>query len=65
MLQVAYGDLRSRVKEKQVSRAKDAARLQSKSIGRAELREANGFFSALPLNRYKIVAIGGKAYPSK
>jgi hypothetical protein len=58
---VAPLDPRKRALEKQESRDRDAARLREGSVNRAELRRENSFFSALPLNRYQMVAIGGKS----
>jgi hypothetical protein len=58
--QVAYLDNRNRVLEKQESRDRDAARLASGAVSAVDLRRENSFFSALPLHRFKMVAIGGK-----
>lgn len=58
---VAHLDSRKRALEKQESRDRDAARLKSGSVSASELRRENSIFSALPLHRYKMVAIGGKA----
>jgi hypothetical protein len=58
---IAHLDSRKRALEKQESRDRDAARLKNGSISPSELRRENSLFSALPLHRYKMVAIGGKA----
>jgi hypothetical protein len=59
--QIAHLDSRKRLLEKQESRDRDAARLASGAVSALDLRRENGFFSALPLHRFKMVAIGGKA----
>lgn len=51
-------DQTQRAHEKQVSRDRDAARLASGEVDDLQLRRENGFFSALPLNRFQVVAIG-------
>ena len=53
-------DRLSRAKQKQLSRERDAMLLQSGQITEAELKRRNSFFGALPIKRYKIVAIGRK-----
>lgn len=53
-------DRLSRSKQKQLSRERDAMLLQSGQITAAELKRKNSFFGALPIKRYKMVAIGGK-----
>jgi hypothetical protein len=58
---VANLDSRKRALEKQKSRDRDQARLNNGSVSPAELRRENSMFAALPLHRYKMVAIGGKA----
>ena len=50
----------SRAKQKQLSRDRDAMLLQSGQITEAELKRRNSFFGALPIKRYRMVAIGGK-----
>ena len=50
----------SRAKQKQLSRDRDAMLLQSGQITEAELKRRNSFFGALPIKRFKIVAIGRK-----
>lgn len=50
----------SRAEQKQLSRERDAMLLQSGWITEAELKRRNSFFGALPIKRYKMVAIGGK-----
>jgi len=50
-----------RTREKQASRDRDAARLRSEEISAVELRRENGIGSHLPLNRYQVVAIGGRS----
>ena len=59
--QLARRESWDRVREKQESRERDAAAIASGRIAKGDLRNANGFFSALPLSRFKVVAIGGKA----
>ena len=58
--QLAHKKSRDRVREKQESREQDAIALANGSVSSYELRVSNGFFAALPLSRYKVVAIGGK-----
>lgn len=58
---VSHLDSRKRALEKQESRDRDQARLNAGSVRPSELRRENSVFSALPLHRYKMVAIGGKA----
>lgn len=55
----------SRGQRKQLSRDRDAMLLQSGQVSREEMKHQNSFFSALPLQRFKIVAIGGKPVRSK
>lgn len=50
----------SRAQQKQLSRDRDAMLLQSGQITEAELKRRNSFFGALPIKRFKIVAIGRK-----
>jgi hypothetical protein len=42
----------SRAQQKQLSRDRDAIRLQSGKVGADELKRRNGFFSALPIKKY-------------
>jgi hypothetical protein len=58
---VAHFDPSQRALEKQESRDRDAARLKQGVVSRDELRRENSFFAGLPLNRYKMVAVGGKS----
>ncbi len=58
---VAHLDSRKRALEKQESRDRDQARLNNGSVSPSQLRRENSAFAALPLHRYKMVAIGGKA----
>ncbi|MHC1550953.1 hypothetical protein [Phyllobacterium sp. K27] len=60
-MQIAYYNPQVRAREKQVMRDRDESRLQSNSASRVELKKNNSFFSALPLDRFRIVAVGGKA----
>lgn len=53
--------MNNRALEKQESSDRDAARLAGGSVSAVDLRHDNGFFSALPLHLFKMVAIGGKA----
>jgi hypothetical protein len=52
------------VRKKQASRDCDLARLESGEISAAELNRENGFFSALPLHKFRIESIGGKPFDS-
>lgn len=58
---VSHFDPYERALEKQASRDRDAARLRQGDVSRQELRRENSYFAALPLDRYKMVAIGGKS----
>ncbi|MBX5041143.1 hypothetical protein [Rhizobium lentis] len=58
---VAHLDSRKRALEKQESRERDQVRLDNGSVSPAQLRRENSAFAELPLHRYKMVAIGGKA----
>lgn len=58
-------DRLSRGQQKQLSRDRDAMLLQSGRVSADEMRQRNSFFSALPLKRYKVSAIGGKPVRSK
>ncbi|MEI2302116.1 hypothetical protein [Ensifer sp. MJa1] len=58
---VAHLDSRKRALEKKESRERDQARLNNGSVSPSQLRRENSAFAALPLHRYKMVAIGGKA----
>lgn len=49
-----------RQKEKQDSREEDIRRLLEGEISPSDLRKENGFASCLPLQLFKIVAIGNK-----
>ena len=50
----------SRAEQKQLSRDRDVMLLQSGQITEAELKRRNSFFGALPIKRFKMVAIGRK-----
>lgn len=50
----------SRARQKELSRARDAARLAAGEVSPDQLKRENHFFSALPIKRYKMVAVGGK-----
>ena len=50
----------SRAKQKRLSRERDVTLLQSGQITEAELKRRNSFFGAMPIKRFKIVAIGRK-----
>lgn len=58
---VAHLDSNKRALEKQESRDRDQVRLDDGSVSPSQLRRENSAFAALPLHRYKMVAIGGKA----
>lgn len=49
-----------RAKQKLLSRARDEMRLKSGEISLDQLKYDNSFFNALPIKRFKIVAIGNK-----
>ena len=49
-----------RAKQKRLSRARDELRLKSGEISLDQLKYDNSFFTALPIKRFKIVAIGNK-----
>jgi hypothetical protein len=53
-------DSGKRARDKQASRERDNARLSSGEVSQNELRQENGFFSSLPLHRFRIAAIGGR-----
>lgn len=53
-------DRSPRAKQKELSRARDAVRLQSGQVSPEQLKHENNFFRSLPIKRYKMVAIGGK-----
>lgn len=53
-------DQEARIREKQASRDRDAARLASGEIDREGLRAKNGFFSTLPIADFRIVYVGGR-----
>lgn len=55
----------SRAQQKQLSRDDDAIRLQSGQVSADEMKQRNSFFSALPVKKYKVAAIGGKPVRSK
>lgn len=44
--------------EKQASRDNDAARLADGSVSVEDLKAENGFFSALPVHRFIVAAVG-------
>jgi len=49
-----------RAKQKELSRASDAARVEAGEVSLDQLYRENSFFSAVPIKRFKMVAIGGK-----
>ena len=59
---VVYVELDSAqlAREKQASRDRDAARLDAGSISLQDLKVENTFFSALPLARFRIAAVGNQ-----
>ena len=59
---VVYVELDSAqlAREKQASRDRDAARLDAGSISLQDLKVENNFFSALPLGRFRIAAVGNQ-----
>jgi len=59
-MEIERFDPEKRARDKQESRERDRARLESGEIDREGLRRENGFFSALPLRDFRIVAIGGR-----
>lgn len=57
---IAHLDCQKRALEKQRGRDEDQMRLDDGSVTPSRLRRENSAFSALPLHRYKMVAIGEK-----
>jgi hypothetical protein len=55
-------DQAERARQKQARRDRDHARLEVGEISPAELNRENGFFSALPLGKFKIVSIGKRPF---
>ncbi len=53
-------DPSARAREKQASRDADAGRLASGNASHDDLSRENGFFSSLPVQDFRIVAIGKK-----
>lgn len=53
-------DESQRAKQKRLSRARDEVHLKSGEVSLDQLKQENGFFSALPIKRFKIAAIGNK-----
>ena len=49
-----------RAKQKQLSRARDEMRLKSGEVSLDQLKRDNSFFNAVPIKRFKMVAIGSK-----
>lgn len=49
-----------RATKKQRSRQRDEARLNSGELSPDELKQQNNFFSAVPVKRFTIMAIGNK-----
>lgn len=49
-----------RAKQKRFSRAQDEKRLKSGEVSLDQLKHYNSFFNAVPIKRFKIVAIGNK-----
>lgn len=50
----------ARAKQKQLSRARDEVRLKSGKASLEQMKRDNGFFNAVPIKRFKMVAIGNK-----
>lgn len=57
--------LKNREKEKQLSRELDELRLTTNLVTNKQLKKENGFFSSLPLHKFKIVKIGNKTIENK
>jgi hypothetical protein len=57
--QIRQLDSAKRAREKQASRDQDRVRLERGDISPEALNRENGFFSALPLHKFRIAAIGG------
>lgn len=55
----------ARAQQKQLGRDRDAMLLKSGQVSEAELKQRNSFFSALPIKRFKVIAIGGKPVRSR
>ena len=57
-----YGilDSSSHARGKQASRDADAARLDAGDVSLQDLKVENNFFSALPLGRFRIAAVGNQ-----
>lgn len=55
---IGHLDSQNLAREKEASRVVDAARLASGEVDPLQMRKENGFFSALPLKRFQVVAIG-------
>lgn len=55
-------DQEARIREKQASRDRDAARLDAGEIDREGLRAKNGFFTKLPIADFRIVSVGGRPF---
>ncbi|GEL44512.1 MAG: hypothetical protein ACAH20_00340 [Methylobacteriaceae bacterium] len=53
-------DQDARIRQKQASRDRDAARLRSGEIDRAILQRENDFFAGLPIHEFRIVLVGGR-----
>ena len=58
MAQYNILDSESLAREKQASREADAARLGAGKVSVEALKQENGFFSALPLGRFRVAAVG-------
>jgi hypothetical protein len=54
----------ARAKQKQLSRARDEMRLKSGEVSLDQLKHDNSFFNAVPIKRFKMVAIGNKPLKS-
>lgn len=57
---VAILNSEERAREKQASCERDQKRLNSGEVSREELARENGFFSSLPLEKFRISSIGGR-----
>lgn len=54
---IKAGDI-TRSEQRRQSRARDEARLESGELSADQLKHENSFFAAVPIKRFKIVAIG-------
>lgn len=58
-------DPKARAAAKQASRDEDARQLAAGEISKEVLKRRNGFFSALDMSKFEMVAIGGKPLKQK